>query len=328
MSVAMLRGVRAWTLEELQADAALASAEFRRRRMAEPLQRYLGEFDAAKPDVDRWVAAIGPVLAGDPAAAALLREGLASEAGRTVFRYLGAPPISEDDLQTLAERRFGSAGSALGDDEAAPLVEVMRAIADPRRFPWVEHRRAATATEHQAATLATATLLASQRVQTLRRSDEKAAVEGAVRGLLVGLGWQRCNPPGARGVQTLVTDAPPSRGFFVQTNLGGDNADLIVRMDDGRLLAVECKGSNSAINSRKRLNKEAAQNARAWLQAFGAEQVVPAVALQGVFNPRYVAEAQGTPLAVFWGHRLEDLRTLLIAAPSTPAGSRRRTPSA
>ena len=95
---------------------------------------------------------------------------------------------------------------------------------------------------------------------------------------------------------------------------GSDNADLIVRLDDDRLLAIECKGSNSEINSRKRLNKEAVHNARAWLGRFGSDQVVPAVALQGVFNARYVAEAQETPMAIFWGHRLDDLKTFLTGA--------------
>ena len=88
---------------------------------------------------------------------------------------------------------------------------------------------------------------------------------------------------------------------------------MLVRLDDGRLLAIECKGSNSEINSRKRLNKEAAQNARAWLTGFGG-QVVPAVALQGVFKDRYVLEAQDTPMLMFWGHRLDDLCGFIRAA--------------
>ena len=130
----------------------------------------------------------------------------------------------------------------------------------------------------------------------------------------MGLGWQQANARSAKGVQKLITDAPAERSFLTQTNLGTDNADVIVRLDDGRLLAIECKGSNSEINSRKRLNKEAVQNARAWLTGFGADQVVPAVALQGVFKARYVAEAQDTPMAVFWGHRLDDLKSFLAAA--------------
>ena len=190
----------------------------------------------------------------------------------------------------------------------------MRVIVDPRRFPWIARQRPARASEREAATLATTALIASQRVQTLRRGDEKSAVEGAVKGLLIGMGWQPAAIRLPRGIQKLVTDAPAERSFLTQVNLGSDNADVVVRLDDGRLLAIECKGSNSEINSRKRLNKEAVQNARAWLTAFGAEQVVPAVALQGVFNARYVAEAQDTPMVVFWSHRLDDLKAFVVAA--------------
>ncbi len=246
-----------------------------------------------------------------------------AKAGGRHFAYLGAPPISEDDLETLAETRFSP--QAASAEHGERLLAVMRVIVDPRRFPWIAQQRAAVAAEQQAATLATTSLLASQRIQTLRRGDEKAAVEGAVKGLLVGMGWQAASSRPPRGVQKLVTDAPAARTFLTQTNLGADNADVIVRLDDGRLLAIECKGSTSEINSRKRLNKEAVQNARAWLAGFGAEQVVPAVALQGVFKARCVAEAQDTPMAVFWSHRLDDLRRF-IAAAASPAAVWRTAP--
>ncbi len=155
--------------------------------------------------------------------------------------------------------------------------------------------------------------MTSQRVQTLRRGDEKSMIEGAAKGLLIGMGWHAAPTKPGHGIQNLLKDSPPARSFLTQCNLGGDNADVIVRLDDGRLLAIECKGSNSSINSRKRLNKEAAHNARAWLGRFG-DQVVPAVALQGVFKDRYVLEAQSTPLLVFWSHRLEDLQGFIERA--------------
>ena len=110
-----------------------------------------------------------------------------------------------------------------------------------------------------------------------------------------------------------MNDSPPNNTFLTQINLGSDSADVLVRLRDGRLLVIECKGSNSEINSRKRLNKEASQNARAWLARFGG-QVVPAVALQGVFKDRYVGEAQDTPMLIFWGHRLSDLLAFVEAA--------------
>lgn len=161
--------------------------------------------------------------------------------------------------------------------------------------------------------LASSVLAAAQRVQTARRGDEREIVEGAVRGLLIGLGFVEVESKPARGIQRLRAHAPSAGQFMRSVNLGADNADLVIGMCDGRTLAIECKGSNSEINSRKRLNKEAAQNARAWSTKFG-EEVVPAAAIQGVFKPAYVVEAQDAPMVIIWGHRLDDLKSLIEAS--------------
>jgi XamI restriction endonuclease len=294
-------------------DVAAARSDFRFRRLGEPLHRYLEAFDAVHPGWQRLVDTIDTLLDGESANEQALAELWSSEAGRAQFRYLGAPPISDDDLATLAEGRLSGAAANFADVRER-MLGVMRLIVDPRRFPWLVECRAPTPTERDAAVLASSALMASQRVQTLRRGDEKSAVEGAVKGLLIGMGWVHDGSRRPPGIQKLTTDAPALRHFVTQSNLGPDNADVVVRLDDGRLLAIECKGSNSEINSRKRLNKEAAQNARAWLARFGSDQVVPAVALQGVFKARYVLEAQDTPMAIFWGHRLDDLRQFLLGS--------------
>lgn len=297
MSASRLAGVRVWSATEVEADAAAARAEFRQRRLGEPLARYLEAYDKAHPGVERWIAELGTVFDDNAMARARLKALLATEEGRTILRYLGAPPISEDDLDTLAETSL--AGAARNDAGAERIRSVVRAIVDPRRSPWLESGTPPSMAQRKAAALATTVLMASQRVQTLRRGDEKVGVEGAFRGLLVGMGWKQAWPRTPAGVQKLITDAPAPRPFFVQTNLGSDNADLIVRMDDGRLLAVECKGSNSEINSRKRLNKEAAQNARAWLGRCGTEPIVPAVAACAVLDhSRSMRRASTTDVVV------------------------------
>ena len=313
MSAAWPLNGRHWSEPEIAADVAAATAEFRARRLGEPLERYLAAFDASLPGNQELISKLGKVLAGADASAELLQTLWGSEAGRIAFRYLGAPPISEDDLETLAEAKLSATAAQDAEGKRRRLVDVMRAILDPRRFPWVGAGREPTKIELNAAVLATTTLIASQRVQTLRRGDEKSMVEGAVKGLMVGMGWAVASTRPVRGIQNLLNDSPAPKTFLTQVNLGADNADVMVRLGDGRLLAIECKGSNSEINSRKRLNKEAAQNARAWLGRFG-DQVVPAVALQGVFKDRYVAEAQATPMLIFWGHRLDDLRRFVEAA--------------
>ena len=304
---------RRWTASELSSDAAAAVAEFRARRLGEPLARYLAAFDSTFEANKALIGRLSELLSDTGASHDVLASLWSSDSGRTAFRYLGAPPISKDDLETLAEAKLSVASARDFQVKGGRLMAVMRAILDPRRFPWIAQQRVPTPAELRAAALATTSLIASQRVQTLRRGDEQSMVEGAVKGLLIGMGWNLAPTRPPRGVQNLLNDSPPNNTFLTQVNLGSDSADVLVRLRDGRLLAIECKGSNSEINSRKRLNKEAAQNARAWLARFGG-QVVPAVALQGVFKDRYVGEAQDTPMLIFRGHRLSDLMAFVEAA--------------
>ena len=311
MSGSWPAGGRRWSHVEIASDVADATAEFRARRLGEPLERYLSAFDGSQAGTRQLITQLNHLLTDADGGSTFLQTLWGTEAGRIGYRYLGAPPISTDDLETLAEAKLSAAAAQDIAGKRQRLIAVMRAIIDPRRFPWVAEQRAPTEAELNAAVLATTTLIASQRVQTLRRGDEKSMVEGAVKGLLVGMGWQpAARPP--NGIQNLLNDSPPPKHFLSQINLGSDNADVVVRLGDGRLLAIECKGSNSEINSRKRLNKEAVKNAQAWLARFG-DQVVPAVALQGVFKGSYVAEAQATPMLIFWSHRLDDLRSLVAA---------------
>lgn len=305
------RHARRWTAEQIANDAATARNDFRRRRFAEPKSRYLGAF-AEFETANRWlVERLGSLLDSD-ADASELREVLADENLSSALRYIGAPPISSDDLKTLAESALTTRSLESNAFECARVRDVLRNIVDPKRFPWFEADRAPNPEEKRAAVLASSVLGAAQRVHTARRGDERAAVEGAVRGLLEGMGFELCLQRPRSGIQSLRLDAPAAGKFMLTVNLGADNADVVVGLADGRVLAIECKGSNSEINSRKRLNKEAAQNARAWVARFG-DEVVPAAAIQGVFKPAYIAEAQETPMVIFWGHRLADLRDFIAS---------------
>lgn len=72
-------------------------------------------------------------------------------------------------------------------------------------------------------------------------------------------------------------------------------------------MPIECKVSNSATNSVKRLNNDAAAKAEAWLKDFGTRQVVPTAVLGGVYKLRNLEDAQDRRLALFWAHRLNEL---------------------
>jgi len=85
------------------------------------------------------------------------------------------------------------------------------------------------------------------------------------------------------------------------------------RIHDRRVMPVECKVSNSEVNSFKRVNLEAAGKARAWLNLFGRKGIVPAAVLSGVFKPANLETAQAEGLSLFWGHRLSDLADFIRA---------------
>jgi hypothetical protein len=124
--------------------------------------------------------------------------------------------------------------------------------------------------------------------------------------------YRRADKP-RKGVQNLRRDAPKPGEYMTEVLIHEHNADVAVGMKDFRILAVECKGSNSEINSRKRINKEVARDASSWIERFG-DEIVPAAVVQGVFNATYIEQAQETPVVFIWAHRLEDLERFLNAS--------------
>lgn len=72
-------------------------------------------------------------------------------------------------------------------------------------------------------------------------------------------------------------------------------------------MPLECKVSNSATNSIKRLNNDAAVKAQVWQKEFGTSGVVPAAVLSGVFKRSHLEYAQERGLTIFWAHALDRL---------------------
>lgn len=294
---------RSWTLAELAADAAEGRARFRAERLEEPRDLYVAFFDEMVPVFETLTLHLEALFAEAGGIERIVDVVSDRQAG-TAFRYLAAPPISEDDLRTLTDARL-SRKELAGDPDAARRVRAMvRQIIDPRRFPWIIAGRPARPGERYAAVVASAALVAAQRVQTSRRGDAKAVQEEAVKDLLRGMGFVE-RPP--RDIPMLA-DAPAAGEFCGESRLGDTRADLVIGLFDRRALAVECKVSNSEVNSFKRVNHEAAGKAAKWNAQFGKRQLVAMAVLRGVFKPENLASAQDAGLHLVWSHRLEDLR--------------------
>jgi hypothetical protein len=295
-----------WSLQDLQRDAREAKAIFRRERLDEPREQYSKFFHAFVPVFGALIDRLADVSDADPTA---LAEIVRDKNRRTGFRYLAGPPISEDDLKTLAETTLSATALRRNPEEARRVRDVVLHVIDPNRFPWVAGNRPANDHERERAIVASAAMVAANRAATARRGSAKQLQESRVKEKLRQIGLVevlRRNIP--------LLDAAPAPGEFCpESRLGDTRADLVVRLYDRRVLAIECKVSNSAVNSFKRLNHEAAGKARSWLRDFGERQVVPSAILSGVFSTANLQSAQAAGLNLFWAYRLDDLESFIAA---------------
>ncbi len=286
-----------WSDEQLQTDLAQAIASFRRERLEEPLEEYLEAFDTFLGHVeDLFETTVDLTELADRALSVLTDPALLR-----AFRYLAGPFISEDDLKTVAEAASLSPVRLQQDPEMVRrIIDVVLQAVDRRRFPWVRENREPSEVERNAAVLASAALMATTQVGTSRRSASKRVQEGKVEGALTGAGFTKVP---TRIIPTAA-QAPDAGEFCGESLLGQRKADFILRLWDHRVMPIECKVSNSATNSVKRLNNDAAAKATSWLHDFGATQVVPVAVLSGVYKLHNLIDAQARGLTLFWAHNL------------------------
>jgi hypothetical protein len=295
-----------WTAEQLEAFRVAAISNFRKQRMEEPLEKYLSAFERFRSAAENLLETTVDLTQIDDQ----LLEVVTDPELLEMFRYIAGPPISEDDLKILAEASLAPTRLRSDAAMARRVVEVVMIGLDRRRFPWVRENREPSPDERMAAIIASAALLAAQRAQTDRRSDDKREQEGLVESILIGAGFQKSAFQGP----VLTIAGPPAQGeYYTETLVGTRKADFIIRLWDSRLLLVECKVSNSATNSIKRLNNDAAAKAEAWRHDFGDRQVVPSAVLSGVYKLEHLLDAQRRGLALFWAHDLASLVTFIEA---------------
>jgi hypothetical protein len=294
-----------WTAKQLAVEAAKSAAAFRAERLA-PTEAWKQHFTKAKDrftDLFKELGELAPNKISDAALASAYKLNL----GETL-RYLSGPPISDDDLQVLADVPT-LARSTLANDttQLRKVFRVIEQTIDPYRFPWILEKRSPTENEKSAALLASSVLLAAQRIATARRGVGKTAQEALVKQFLVSLKYKET----PRTAISTIVQGPKKREFCGESMLGSRKADVIVRLSDTRLMPIECKVSNSALNSVKRLNNDAAAKAVEWLKTFGTNQVVPTAVISGVFKVSNLMQAQEAGLTLFWAHDLKKLGTFI-----------------
>jgi len=290
-----------WTAKQLAVEAAKSAAAFRMERLA-PSQAWKRHFTRAR---ERFAALFKEL--GQLAPEGISERTLAAAYKRNLgeaLRYLSGPPISDDDLQTLADVSTLTPSSLVEDRaKLRKVFAVIEQTIDPYRFPWILEKRAPTKAEASAALLASSVLLAAQRIATERRGVGKTAQENLVKEFLASMKFAEA----PRMTISTIVEGPKKGEFCGESKLGNRKADVIVRLNDTRLMPIECKVSNSALNSVKRLNNDAAAKAVDWLKTFGTNQVVPTAVISGVFKVNNLMQAQEAGLTLFWAHDLKKL---------------------
>src|ERR1043166_1200756 len=131
-----------WKLPQLQADIKTARYLFRHERVGEPLALY-EEFFSKFAELFRETIEQLPDLAADPVDPSLIAAMVTGRDQQKAFRYLTAPPISEDDLKALADTTLAPSVLAGNADLAKRVRDTVMTILDPHRFPWMIHQRRA-----------------------------------------------------------------------------------------------------------------------------------------------------------------------------------------
>lgn len=290
-----------WSSEELARDLQRATEIFRKQRVEEPLELYGEAFDLRQGQFENLLEqTVDLTELGNHAIDILTTPKL-----RDALRYLAGPPISHDDLKTLAETRtFSKKGLKADPAIAKRVIDTVFSVIDVRRFPWLSRdgaHREPTEVERDSAILASTAILATRDAEKMRRSESKNAQETFVEEMLISRGLIKVQ---TRVVRNLA-DAPKAGEFCRESMVAGKKADFVIGLYDNRMLPVECKVSNSAVNSIKRLNHEAARKAEVWRSDLGSVNCVPAAVLAGVYYHHMLEDAQTRGLTLFWSHSLE-----------------------
>jgi hypothetical protein len=288
-----------WTPEQFAQGVARSVEIFREQRLNEARDDYSSHFDEARSAVEDLLELTTDLTALEQVNSEAIIDGGYLRA----LRYVAAPPVSDDDLETLSgvpERHYSE------PDKWPLVVDTIKTYIDSHRFPWVVDNHDPTEQEKHAAIISTAAQMAAQRVLTARRNEAKAEQEELVKEALRQAGFQEVRARDIRSSRSF----PRLGEFCGESKVGDKKADIVVGLRDERLLAIECKVSNSKVNSTKRI-AEAVGKARGWLEDFGALGIVPCAVIAGVYNVSNLIVAQERGLTIWWSH---DLETMNVAA--------------
>ena len=301
--MATMQHPKTYSDSELEALSRRMVAEFVRNRHdaeARLAERYHLAFAEAKASAVEVFEKTGDLKNLFTAGQELLAGGYLQ-----TLRNMSRPTVSEDDFKKLSSTGTASARKFEDSELSAVALNYLGRNLNQDLFPWLKGSAEPTDFEREAAVVAVAALVADQKTKTAMRGISSKQQELAVRQKLID-GCGMVVVDGDKSFDYLKDGPKPGQVFARETKVAGTKADIVLGLFDGRIMCLECKVSNTEVNSYKRLNHEAVDKIKKWSAAFGM-QCVSGVVLQGCFKAENLAAAQREDAYLFWSSELSAL---------------------
>ncbi|TCP93736.1 XamI restriction endonuclease [Sphingomonas sp. PP-CE-1A-559] len=223
-----------------------------------------------------------------------------------VLRHLFAPPISQDQLKLVAPlypKGAEKQGSRLSQAAAQQFAEQFSNRRDKFLTPWLNSNAMPTRQQVKRLLDTVTPMISSQIFNTVRRNRLSDEQELAVEQVLQASGWGR--------VMSTTLESPsdvPAKSYMRKTRCRSSKTatkevDIACGVDSKLILAMECKVSNDATNSVKRVN-DVMDKVKSWNDTW-ASFIQTAALFQGVVLYKDVARMLSSEVEVFWSHDLD-----------------------
>jgi hypothetical protein len=224
-----------------------------------------------------------------------------------VLRHLFAPPISQDQLKLVLKsypkgaEKSGSKVSKRAADEFAQAFADRR---DRSLTPWLDVNSDPSSRQIRKVLHTLTPMISSQIFNTVRRNRLSEEQEHAVEVVLTSKGWIKSPSANVNNTSDL---APRHfmRKTRCKTRTATKEVDIACGVNPSLIMAMECKVSNDATNSVKRIS-DVMDKTKAWNDQWGGF-IQTASLLQGVIAYKDVARLLDSKVLVFWSHDLQPL---------------------
>lgn len=236
-----------------------------------------------------------------------IREALeVSGAYVRALRHLMAPPLSQDQFKLACaawSKGTEKNGRPLKPDQAEVVAKTISTWLDPRITQELAQG------SHETALRGAIYLMASQMYQTERRNVLAAAQEEGACEVLDAMGFTRTPSVSVDQHGIVGPRCYMRKTNFLTADGASHEVDIAVGFEKNLVLALECKVSNDATNSIKRVN-DVLKKHEAWKKQWGKFLVTGAL-LQGVFAAKDIERLRQERVQVVWSHRLDGFRDLI-----------------